>query len=128
MGDVRTDASINAGVDGSHLIGLGGLPTIVLGPGAGAGSAVVTGTDTACTVTLTVGAGNSNNSIVFTVNFNTAFTAIPHTCFTAGNRNAAASNARTWVNNVGLGSFSLNVTNPALTTGQVYVFKFITIS
>ena len=99
----------------------------MLGPGAGAGSAVVTGTDTACTVTLTVGAGNSNNSIVFTVKFNTAFTAIPHTCKTAGNGNAAASNARTWVNNIGTGSFSLNVTNQELTTGQVYVFKFISI-
>lgn len=122
-----TQAHMYGGLEGNHLIGLGGLPTVVLGPGAGTGSAVVTGTDTGCTVTLTVGAGNTNNSIVFTINFNTAYSVIPHTVLTAGNANAAANNVRTWVNNVSTGSFSLNVTNPALKTGEVYVFKFITI-
>lgn len=125
---ISTQGYIHGGLEGNHLIGLGGLPTVILGPGAGAGSAIITGTDTGCTVTLTVGAGNTNNSIVFTVNFNTAYSVIPHTVLTAGNGNAAASNARrTWINNVSTASFSLNVTNPALTTGGVYVFKFITI-
>lgn len=117
---------IHGGLDGNHLIGLGGLPTVILGPGAGAGSAIVTGTDTACTVVLTVGAGSANNSIVFTLVFDTAFDVVPHTVVSAGNRNAAASNARIWVNNPGLVNFTINVTNPALTTGHVYVFKFLT--
>lgn len=124
---ISTQGYINAGVDGNHLIRLGGLPTVVLGPGAGAGKAVITGTDTGCTVTLTVGAGNTNNSIVFTVIFNTAYSIIPHTVMTAGSANAAASNARIWVNNPSTLNFTLNVTNPALTTRGVYVFKFITI-
>lgn len=122
-----TSGFIHGGVDGNHLIGLGGLPTVILGPGAGTGSAIVTGTDTACTVVLTVGAGNTNNSIVFTLVFNTGFTAVPHTLVTAGNANAAASNARIWINNPGVVNFTINVTNPALTTGHVYVFKFISI-
>lgn len=122
-----TFSVINAGIEGNHLIGLGGLPTVILGPGAGAGSAIITGTDTACTVTLTAGAGTVTNAIVFTVLFNTPYTVTPHTVFCAGNNNSAATNNRMFVQNTGVNSFEFRITNPALNAGTVYIYKFHTI-
>lgn len=127
MGELQTNGYINGSTDGNHLIGLGSAPTVVLGPGAGAGSAIITGTDNGFTISVTIGAGNTNNSIVFTVTFNTAFLVIPQSIFAAKNANAAASNARMWNNNLSTTQMTLNVTNPALTTGQVYVWSFITL-
>lgn len=122
-----TDAHIGLGVEGNHLIGVGNPPTIVLGPGAGAGSAIVTGTDNGFIVTLTAGPGTANNSIIFTAIFNTAFLTTPFTVFAPGNSNSAANNSRTWIVNVSGNSMEFRVSNPSLNSGQVYVWRFITI-
>ena len=124
---ISTNGNIYAGVEGNHLIGLGGVPTVALGPGAGAGSAVVTGTDTSCTVTLTAGAGTAPNSVVFTITFNTSFMVTPHTVCSAKNANTSANTARMFVTNTGTASFDLNITNPALTSGRVYSWTFTTL-
>lgn len=124
---VQTHGYINNAIDGNHLIGLGGLPTVVLGPGAGAGSATITGTDTAFTLSITAGAGTAINSIICTIIFSTAFTAIPHTTFSPKNNNAAAANARYFVNNVSTSQLTLNITNPALSSGTTYLWTFLTL-
>lgn len=124
---METQSHINQSIDNNHIIGSGNPPTIVLGPGAGAGSVSVVGNDNAFTITLIAGAGTTNNSIVFTAIFAQAFTIIPHTVFSAGNANTAASTNRMWLNNNALTSFEFRITNPALVARQTYIWKFITI-
>jgi hypothetical protein len=124
---MMTDAHIGLGVEGNHLIGVGNPPTIVLGPSAGAGSAIVTGTDNGFMVTLTAGAGTAVNNIIFTAIFDTAFSSTPFTVFSPGNKNASANTSRTWVVNVSENSLEFRISNPALVSGTVYVWRFITL-
>jgi len=124
---METDGHISLFMDQNPIIGSGPVPNIILGPGAGAGSAVVTGTTNGFTVTLTAGAGTTNNSIVFTIIFAQPFTVIPHTVFSAGNTNTAATSSRHWLNNNSLNSFDFMITTPRLNSGQVYIWKFITL-
>jgi hypothetical protein len=124
---IETSGNISGGIDGSHIIGSGGTPTVVLGPGAGAGSATITGTDNGFTITLTAGAGTSPNSIICTITFNSAFPYIPNSVFSAKNTNSAAAKARHFINNISTSQLTLNITNPALSSGLVYVWTIITI-
>lgn len=124
---ISTDGSISGGIDGNHIVGSGGTPTVVLGPGAGAGSAIITGNDNSFTITITAGAGTALNSIIATITFNTAFSTIPNTVFSAKNTNAAAANARHFISNISTTQLTLNITKPALTSGQVYIWSFINI-
>lgn len=123
----ETSGYINNSLDGNHLIGLGGLPTVVLGPGAGAGSAIITGTDTGFTISITAGAGTAPNSVICTITFNTAFTAIPHSTFSPKNTNSAAANARHFISNISTTQLTLNITNPGLNSGLTYVWSFHTL-
>lgn len=122
---VRTEGFINAGIEGNHFVGMGGAPTVVLGPGAGAGSFIITGFDNGFTLQVTGGAGTTPNSIVATITFNSPFLVLPHAVFSPGNNNAAASNNRMFINNITLNSFTLNVINPALVSGTTYIWRFI---
>lgn len=124
---MMTDAHINQGSQGNHIVGSGNPPTIVLGPSAGAGSAIVTGTDNGFMVTLTAGAGTAVNNIIFTAIFDTAFSSTPFTVFSPGNKNASANTSRTWVVNVSGNSLEFRISNPALESGTVYVWRFITL-
>lgn len=124
---MMTDAHINQGSQGNHIVGSGNPPTIVLGPSAGAGSAIVTGTDNGFMVTLTAGAGTAVNNIIFTAIFDTAFSSTPFTVFSPGNTNASANTSRTWVVNVSGNSLEFRISNPALKSGTVYVWRFITL-
>lgn len=122
-----TDAHINQGSQGNHIVGSGNPPTIVLGPSAGAGSVVVTGTDNGFMVTLTAGAGTVNNNIIFTAIFDTPFTSIPFTVFSPGNNNASSNKTQNWLVNVSGNSLEFRISNPALSSGQVYIWRFITL-
>ena len=122
-----TEVKLGGGLEGNHIIGSGGTPTIVLGPSAGAGSAIVTGTDNGFMVTLTAGAGTAVNNIIFTAIFDTAFSSTPFTVFSPGNKNASANTSRTWVVNVSGNSLEFRISNPALVSGTVYVWQFITL-
>lgn len=124
---IETSGNITGSLNGNHITGLGGVPTIVLGPGAGAGSVVITGNDNSFTITLTAGAGTTNNSIIATITFNTPFSSIPNTVFSPRNTNSAAANARHWINNISTSQVTLNITNPSLHSGQVYIWSLITL-
>lgn len=124
---VQTFGHISIGTEGNHIVGSGGVPTVVLGPGAGAGSAIITGTDNAFTLSITAGAGTAPNSIICTINFNTAFLVIPNTVFSPKSNTSAAPNARHWVNNISTSQVTLNITNPGLSTGTTYVWTFLTL-
>ena len=124
---IETAGNVGGGLNGNHINGDGGVPTIVLGPGAGAGSVAITGNDNSLVITLTAGAGTTNNSIIATITFNTAFSAIPNTVFSPRNKNAAAANARHWINNISTSQVTLNINNPALSSGSVYIWSLITI-
>ena len=118
MNGKTTYATINSGIDGNHLIGKGGLPTVILGSGAGAGSYVITGT---------AGAGTVNNSIIFTLTFNTPFSSLPHSVFSPGSKSAAPMLTRVYLNNNSVNSFDFRITNPALVSGTTYTWHIITI-
>lgn len=124
---METHGHIEGGRDGNHIIGMGGAPTVVLGPGAGAGSFIITGFDNGFTLQVTAGAGSSNNAIVATVTFNTPFLVIPHVVFAAGNSSTAAANNRMFIGSVTLNSLTFNITNPSLHNGTVYLWRFIVI-
>ena len=127
MNGKTTYATINSGIDGNHLIGKGGLPTVILGSGAGAGSYVITGNDTAFTISVTAGAGTVNNSIIFTLTFNTPFSSLPHSVFSPGSKSAAPMLTRVYLNNNSVNSFDFRITNPALVSGTTYTWHIITI-
>lgn len=124
---IETSGGLLGGTDGNHLIGSGSVPTVTLGPGAGAGSAIITGTDTGFLVSITTGAGTVLNSIICTITFNTPYPYIPNTVFSPKNNNAAAANARYFINNISTTQLTLNITNPALKSGETYIWSFITI-
>lgn len=124
---VRTEGFINAGIEGNHFVGMGGVPTVVLGPGAGAGSFIITGTDNGFTLQIKAGAGSSSNAIVATITFNTPFLVLPHVVFSPGNNSTAAANNRMFVGSVTLNSLTFNIINPSLNNGTVYLWRFIVI-
>ena len=124
---IETAGNLGGGLNGNHITGNGGVPTIVLGPGAGAGSVVITGNDNSLVITLTAGARTTPNAIIATITFNTVFSDIPNTVFSPRNNNSAAANARHWINNISTSQVTLNITNPALSSGSVYIWSLITI-
>ena len=123
----ETSGHISEALIGNQITGLGGTPTVVLGPGAGAGSAIIVGNDNSFVITITAGAGTVPNAIIATITFNTAFAAIPNSIFSARNNNSAAANARHWINNISTSQVTLNILNPALTSGRTYIWSVITI-
>lgn len=122
---METHGHIEGGRDGNHIIGSGGTPTVVLGPGAGAGSFIITGTDNGFTLQITAGAGSPSNAIVATVTFNTPFLVLPHAVFSPGNSATAAANNRMFIGSITLNSLTFNITNPSLVSGTVYLWRFI---
>ena len=62
----------------THLIGLGGAPTILPGAGAGAGgTATIAGDDLGGVIEVTTGVGASANTLLCEVTFDTPYAAIP---------------------------------------------------
>lgn len=122
---ISTQGYISSGIEGNHFVGMGGVPTVILGPGAGAGSFIITGFDNGFTLQVTAGAGTAPNAIVATITFNSSFLVLPHAVFSPGNNNAAASNNRMFINGVTLNSLDLRVINPALSAGTTYIWRFI---
>jgi len=125
---IETAGNVGGGLNGNHINGDGGVPTIVLGPGAGTGSsAIITGNDNAFRLQITTGTGPNSTGIVCTITFNTAFAIIPHIVYSFANALAAQLDDDLYVTNITTTNFQLRASGSALTARSVYIYEIIII-
>lgn len=123
---IETAGNLGGGLNGNHISGNGGTPTIVLGSGAGTcASAIITGNDNAFRLQVTTGTGPNSTGIVCTITFNTAFAIIPHIVYSFANALAAQLDDDLYVTSISTTSFQLRASGSALTASSVYLYELI---